>query len=94
MNYKRIVPNTISGISLVLGVFSIFYTQEQNFFMAAICIILSVVADSLDGRAARALGVQGPFGVEMDSLCDLGSLRGGASYFNLPVCLDRPGLVG
>ena len=73
MNYKRIVPNTISGISLVLGVFSIFYTQEQNYFMAAICIILSVVADSLDGRAARALGVSGPFGVEMDSLCDLGA---------------------
>ena len=73
MNYKRIVPNTISGISLVLGVFSIFYTQEQNYFMASICIILSVVADSLDGRAARALGVQGPFGVEMDSLCDLGA---------------------
>ena len=73
MNYKRIVPNTISGISLVLGVFSIFYTQEQNYFMAAVCIVLSVVADSLDGRAARALGVQGPFGVEMDSLCDLGA---------------------
>ena len=51
MNYKRIVPNTISGISLVLGVFSIFYTQEQNYFMAAVCIVLSVVADSLDGRA-------------------------------------------
>jgi len=33
VNYKRIVPNTISGISLVLGVFSIFYTQEQNYFM-------------------------------------------------------------
>ena len=73
MNYKRIVPNTISGISLVLGVFSIFYTQEQNYFCAAVCIILSVVADSLDGRAARALGVSGPFGVELDSLCDLGA---------------------
>ena len=73
MNYRRIVPNTISGISLVLGVISVFYTQEQNYFMAAICIILSVVADSLDGRAARALGVSGPFGVELDSLCDLGA---------------------
>ncbi len=71
MNYKRIVPNTISGISLVLGVVSIFYTIELDFTMAAICIILSVVADSMDGRAARMLNVQGPFGVEMDSLCDL-----------------------
>lgn len=73
MNYKRIVPNTISGISLVLGVISIFYTIDKEFSMAAICIILSVVADSLDGRAARLLGVSGPFGVEMDSLCDLGA---------------------
>ena len=73
MNYKRIVPNTISGISLVLGVISIFYTIEKDFSLAAICIILSVVADSLDGRAARLLGVSGPFGVEMDSMCDLGA---------------------
>ena len=73
MNYKRIVPNSISGISLMLGVVSIFFTIENDFFPAALCIILSVVADSLDGRAARALGVSGPFGVEMDSLCDLGA---------------------
>ena len=73
MNYRRIVPNTISGISLVLGVISIFYTIEKDFSLAAICIILSVVADSLDGRAARLLGVSGPFGVEMDSMCDLGA---------------------
>ena len=70
MNYRRIVPNTISGISLVLGVVSIFYTLEENYFLAAVCIVLSVAADSLDGRA---LGVSGPFGVEMDSLCDLGA---------------------
>jgi CDP-diacylglycerol--serine O-phosphatidyltransferase len=73
MNYKRIVPNTISGISLVLGVISIFYTIDKEFSLAAICIILSVVADSMDGRAARLLGVSGPFGVEMDSMCDLGA---------------------
>ena len=73
MNYKRIVPNTISSISLILGVFSIYYTIDKDFTTAAICIILSVVADSMDGRAARLLGVSGPFGVEMDSMCDLGA---------------------
>jgi hypothetical protein len=31
MNYKRIVPNTISGISLILGVFSIYYTIDKDF---------------------------------------------------------------
>ena len=94
MNYKRIVPNTISGISLVLGVFSIFYTQEQNYFPAAICIILSVVADSLDGRAARALGVQGPFGVELDSLCDLGAFGVAPAVLIYQFALTDLGLWG
>ena len=39
--------------------------------MAAIYIIVSVAVDACDGRAARALGVAGKFGVELDSLCDV-----------------------
>jgi phosphatidylserine synthase len=31
MNYKRIVPNSISGLSLILGVFSIYYTIDKDF---------------------------------------------------------------
>lgn len=74
MNYRRIIPNSISALSLVFGVLSIFNTFAGNFFCAAILIILAVVADSLDGRAARFLGVGGgEFGKELDSLCDLGS---------------------
>ena len=36
--------------------------MEKDFFLAAIFIILAILADSCDGRAARALGVSGPFG--------------------------------
>ena len=74
MNYRRIIPNSISALSLIFGVLSIFDTFEGNFSRAAIFIILAVIADSLDGRAARFLGVGGgEFGKELDSLCDLGS---------------------
>lgn len=73
MNYRRIVPNSISSISLIFGVLSIFKTFEHDFFYAAVFIILAVLADSMDGRAARLLGVSGDFGKELDSLCDLGS---------------------
>lgn len=73
MNYKRMVPNSISSLSLAFGVLSIFSTFEKEFTTAAILIILAVAADSLDGRAARMLGVSGEFGKELDSLCDLGS---------------------
>lgn len=47
MNYKRIIPNSISGLSLVLGVMSIFLTIEHNFTWAAIFIILAVIAEFL-----------------------------------------------
>lgn len=73
MNYRRIVPNSISSLSLIFGILSIFNTIEQDFYYAAIFLILAVIADSLDGRAARMLGVGGDFGKELDSLCDLGS---------------------
>ena len=76
MNYKlrRMVPNVIISLSLVLGVLSIFMSIEKDFFHAALFIVLAMLADSMDGRAARFLGVAGGrFGIEMDSLCDLAS---------------------
>ncbi len=68
---KRIVPNSISGLSQLFGLMSIFLSMKQEFFWAPLFIIFAILADSCDGRAARALGVSGPFGVEMDSLCDV-----------------------
>lgn len=73
MNYRRLVPNSISSTSLIFGILSIFCTIEQDFFYSAVFIIAAVIADSMDGRAARLLGVSGDFGKELDSLCDLGS---------------------
>ena len=71
MNYRRMVPNSISGLSMVLGVLSIYLSMDGEFSRAAIFIILAVLADSCDGRAARLLGVSGEFGKEMDSICDV-----------------------
>ena len=71
MNYRRMVPNSISGLSMVLGVLSIYLSMDGEFSRAAIFIILAVLADSCDGRAAGLLGVSGEFGKEMDSICDV-----------------------
>lgn len=74
MNWRRLIPNSISSMSLIFGVLSIFKTFQEDFFYAAVFIIIAVIFDSLDGRAARALGVGGgDFGKEMDSLCDMSS---------------------
>lgn len=94
MNYKRIVPNSISSLSLVFGLMSIFKSMEGDFFWAPIFIVLAVLADSCDGRAARLLGVSGPFGAELDSLCDQASFGVAPAVMIYCYSLHELGLVG
>ena len=94
MNYKRIVPNSISSLSLIFGIISIFRSMEGDFFWAPIFIVLAVLADSCDGRAARLLGVSGPFGAELDSLCDLGSFGVAPAIMIYCYALKDWGLAG
>lgn len=70
---KSWIPNALTSLNLVFGVFAILMVFQADFIMAAYCVVLALVADSLDGRAARYFGVSGEFGKELDSLCDLGS---------------------
>ena len=65
---KSIIPNLFTSANLAFGVLGITLSATNNTFCAAICILLSLVADGLDGRVARALGVAGPMGRELDSL--------------------------
>ncbi len=64
------LPNGLTSLNLVCGVLSIYYSFNQEFTIAALLIIGSLVADGLDGKVARALGISGDFGKELDSLCD------------------------
>ena len=95
MNYRRLVPNSISSASLIFGVLSIFKTIQGAFFYAPIFIVIAVIFDSLDGRAARALGVGGgDFGKEMDSLCDMCSFGVAPAIMIYQFGLQELGLVG
>ena len=94
MNYRRIVPNSISSISLILGILSIFLAFEKNYDQASIFIVLAMIADSLDGRAARLLGVSGKFGEELDSLCDLCSFGVAPAILIYMYGLADLGLIG
>ena len=60
-----------TSANLAFGVLGITFSATGNTFYAAICVLLSLVADGLDGRVARALGVAGPMGRELDSLSDV-----------------------
>ena len=68
---KSIFPNLFTGSNLAFGVIGITLSALGETTYAAICVLLSLLADGLDGRVARALGVSGPFGRELDSLADV-----------------------
>ena len=95
MNYRRLIPNSISSASLIFGVLSIFKTIQGDFFYAPIFIVIAVIFDSLDGRAARALGVGGgDFGKEMDSLCDMCSFGVAPAIMIYQFGMQELGIVG
>jgi len=68
---KSIFPNIFTASNLAFGVLGITFSANGEFIYAAICVLLSLLADGCDGRVARALGVSGPFGRELDSLADV-----------------------
>ena len=71
MNIKAVVPNSITLGNLAFGITGIVLTFHTNMLGAAICMVLAAVLDFFDGLAARALGVSGDFGKQLDSLADM-----------------------
>lgn len=68
---RSLIPNLFTSSNLIFGVLSIVKTFEKDFFTAAIFIVMALIADAFDGRTARFFGVDGDFGKELDSLCDV-----------------------
>ena len=88
------VPSLFTSLNLVFGMLSIFSTFEGRYNSAAIFIILALVADGLDGRVARAMGVSSDFGKELDSLCDLGSFGVAPGILIYELALRDLGIIG
>ncbi|THF79065.1 CDP-diacylglycerol--serine O-phosphatidyltransferase [Cohnella fermenti] len=65
------IPNLFTIGNLFLGVLSIILAFNDRADGAALLVIIAMLLDGLDGRVARALGVQSEFGKELDSLSDV-----------------------
>jgi len=66
-----VLPNLFTTASLFAGFYSIIASHQENFVVAAIAILISLVLDGLDGRIARITNTTSKFGAEYDSLADL-----------------------
>ena len=64
-------PNLITTLALLAGFYSIIASMNNDFQHAIFAIFLAALLDGLDGRVARAIGAQSPFGEQFDSLSDM-----------------------
>ena len=68
---KRHIPNIITCCNLICGCIAAAAAFHHSFYAALLFILLGAVFDFFDGMTARALGVSGRLGVELDSLADV-----------------------
>jgi len=68
---KKQIPNCITALNLLSGIFAIISTYEGTLLWAGFFIALAALFDFFDGLAARLLNVKSDMGKEMDSLADL-----------------------
>lgn len=64
-------PNLITTAALLSGFYSIIASMNGDYIHAVYAIFIAALLDGLDGRVARAIGAQSPFGEQFDSLSDL-----------------------
>lgn len=91
---KKIIPCLFTSGNLSFGVLSMMMTLRGEYVWAGICILLAVVCDACDGRSARALGVAGEFGKELDSLSDVVSFGAASAFLIYTYSLQSLGWVG
>jgi len=71
INLAYLLPNFFTALSAFFGVMAIIAASQGRFEKAFVYIVLSLIADGLDGRVARLTNTTSKFGVEFDSLADL-----------------------
>lgn len=71
MRIKSHIPNMFTLFNLSLGVLSIINILAENYFLAALLILLAALMDRFDGKLARKFDAESDLGKELDSLCDL-----------------------
>lgn len=67
---KKHIPNIITCCNLICGCIATYSAFHHGYQDAFIFILLGAFFDFFDGRIARALGVSGKLGLELDSLAD------------------------
>jgi CDP-diacylglycerol---serine O-phosphatidyltransferase len=70
LTFKKHIPNSLTLLNLLFGCIAVLCFFLDYVVYIPFLTALSLLADFLDGLAARALNVSSPIGKELDSLAD------------------------
>lgn len=87
------IPNAITSMNLISGILGVICALGGSMDWALSLMILAAVFDFFDGMVARALGISGGIGKELDSLSDMVSF-GVLPAVMLMACMQRSGNIG
>lgn len=93
-NKNVILPNFITILGVLCGVYSIILSSAGSFVYAAYALILAAIFDFLDGRVARLMKGTSDFGIQLDSLCDMVSFGVAPVLLAYNYALEDLGRVG
>ncbi|HEY1016894.1 MAG TPA: CDP-diacylglycerol--serine O-phosphatidyltransferase [Herpetosiphonaceae bacterium] len=93
-NRRSWVPNLVTSGNLFCGFLAVLAAVDGDTFRGAVLICVAACFDTLDGRTARALGVSGEFGKELDSLADVVSFGVAPALLVYEVWLRSAGWIG
>src|ERR1700743_3083502 len=71
LSIGKLVPSTLTLLGLCSGATAIRFAFYADWHTAVACVVLAMIFDMLDGRAARMFGADTRFGAQLDSLGDL-----------------------
>ena len=94
LSLSKLVPSTLTLLGLCSGATAIRFALVADWHTAVACVVLAMIFDMLDGRAARMLGADTRFGAQLDSLADLVSFGIAPSVIMYVWSLSRMGTAG
>jgi CDP-diacylglycerol--serine O-phosphatidyltransferase len=89
-----IIPNLFTTANMFSGFYAIIATFNEDYFLAAIAILIATIFDNLDGKVARLTKTTSRFGVEYDSLADLVSFGLAPGLLAFSWALNAYGRIG
>ena len=66
-----LLPNLFTASCLFCGFYAMTLVSQGHFVAGSMILFLGLLADTLDGRAARITGTESDFGKQFDSLADM-----------------------